>query len=69
MASICHDWVIKGFGIMRFLKHLLILLAEFGQFAWHNKAWWIVPIVLVFLLLAALLFIGQSSAPFIYTLF
>ncbi|MDP6522864.1 MAG: DUF5989 family protein [Kiritimatiellia bacterium] len=54
---------------MRFLKHLLILLAEFGQFAWHNKAWWIVPIVLVFLLLAALLFIGQSSAPFIYTLF
>ena len=28
---------------MRFLKHLGRLLKEFFGFAWHNKAWWIVP--------------------------
>ncbi|MBT3295589.1 MAG: hypothetical protein HN383_09980 [Verrucomicrobia bacterium] len=54
---------------MLFLKHIGRLLKEFGEFAWHNKAWWIIPIVLVLLLLAALLVVGQSAAPFIYTLF
>ena len=54
---------------MRFLKHLLRLLKEFGQFAWHNKAWWIVPVVLVLLLLALVIVSGQTVAPFIYTLF
>jgi len=54
---------------MLFLKHLGRLLAEFGEFAWKNKAWWIVPMVLVLLLLALLVFVGQSAAPFIYTLF
>lgn len=54
---------------MRFFKHLLRLLKEFGLFAWHNKAWWIIPIVLMLLLMGALVFVGQSTAPFIYTLF
>lgn len=54
---------------MRFVKYLISLIGEFFAFAWHNKAWWIIPVILVFLLLAALLFVGQSSAPFIYTLF
>ena len=54
---------------MRFLRHFGGLLVEFFVFAWHNKAWWIIPIILVLLLLAALLFMGQSAAPFIYTLF
>lgn len=54
---------------MRFLRHLGRLLKEFGMFAWHNKAWWIIPIVLVLLLLAAMIVVGQSAAPFIYTLF
>lgn len=45
------------------------LLKEFGVFAWQNKAWWIVPVVLVLLLVALLVFAGQSAAPFIYTLF
>ena len=54
---------------MRFARHLGILLKEFLEFAWQNKAWWIVPIVIVLLLLA--LAIGTTShvAPFIYTLF
>ena len=54
---------------MRWLRHFGALLGEFAGFAWHNKAWWIVPIVLVLLLLGALLFTGQAAAPFIYTLF
>jgi hypothetical protein len=54
---------------MGFLKHLVPLLREFAGFAWHHKVWWIVPVVIVFLLLAVLVAIGQSSAPFIYTLF
>ena len=54
---------------MRFLKHLGRLLKEFLGFAWHNKAWWIVPIVLVLLLMAMLIVLGQTTAPFIYTLF
>jgi hypothetical protein len=54
---------------MRFLRHLGRLLLEIGLFAWHNKAWWIVPIVVILLLMAALIFMGQSAAPFIYTLF
>ena len=54
---------------MRFLKHLGRLLKEFLGFAWHNKAWWIVPVVLVLLLMALLIVLGQTTAPFIYTLF
>lgn len=54
---------------MRFLKHLKRLLVEFLEFAWHNKAWWIVPIVLVLLILTSFIFVSGSVAPFIYTLF
>ncbi len=54
---------------MRFLKHLGRLLKEFFGFAWQNKAWWIIPIVLMLLLLMFLITAGQSAAPFIYTLF
>jgi len=54
---------------MRFLKYLGRLLKEFFGFAWHNKAWWIIPVVIVLLLLAMLIVLGQTTAPFIYTLF
>ncbi len=54
---------------MRFLRHLGRLLKEFGLFAWHNKAWWIIPVVLVMLLLALFIVTSQTVAPFIYTLF
>ena len=55
---------------MRFLKHLGRLLKEFGEFAWHNKAWWIVPIVIALLLVGMLIVAGQTVAPaFIYTIF
>ena len=54
---------------MRFLRYLGRLLKEFGEFAWHNKACWIVPMVVLLLLLAMLIATGTSVAPFIYTLF
>ncbi len=46
------------------------IVAEFWQFLAHNKKWWLLPIVLVFFLLGALMLLGGSAvAPFIYTLF
>lgn len=54
---------------MRFLRHLWRLIAEVFGFAWQNKAWWIIPVVLILLLLAALVAFTEASAPFIYTLF
>ena len=54
---------------MRMLKYIGRLMKEFVGFAWHNKAWWIVPVVIVLLLMAGLIVLGQTTAPFIYTLF
>ena len=36
----------------------------------HNRAYWLVPIIIVLILLAVLLlFGGTGAAPFVYTLF
>ncbi len=47
------------------------LFKEFWLFAKANKKFWLLPIILVLLLLALLIFVSESSviAPFIYTLF
>src|SRR5512133_1713275 len=46
------------------------IVSEFWQFLAHNKKWWLLPIVLVFVLLGALMLLrGTAAAPFIYTLF
>ena len=50
-------------------KYIGRLLQEIFQFAMQNKAWWIVPTVLILLVLGVLIFSGQAVAPFIYTLF
>jgi hypothetical protein len=54
---------------MRALRHLGLLVSEFWGYAWRYKAWWIVPVMLVLILMALLIATGQASAPFIYTLF
>jgi hypothetical protein len=54
---------------MRRLGHLGRLLGEIWAFAWQNKAWWLVPLVVVLLIVGALIATGQVAAPFIYTLF
>ncbi|MDC0357352.1 DUF5989 family protein [Oligoflexia bacterium] len=44
---------------------------ELFALLWEKKAWWLVPMVSVFLLLGALIVMTQGSAlsPFIYALF
>jgi hypothetical protein len=54
---------------MRRLRNLFRLLSELWSFARTHKAWWIIPLVLL-LLLVSVLIIGVSTiSPFIYSLF
>ncbi len=50
---------------MRKLGHL----GNVWAFAWQNKAWWLIPLVVILLIMGILIFSGQAVAPFIYTLF
>lgn len=46
------------------------LLGEFWGFLKGNKKWWLLPILIAFLGLGALLVLSSTAvAPFIYTLF
>jgi hypothetical protein len=46
------------------------ILGELWDFLKHTKKWWLLPILLVFLLVGALVILaGTGAAPFIYTLF
>ena len=46
------------------------IVSEFVMFLKENKAYWMAPILIVFLLLGVLLALGATGlAPFIYTLF
>ena len=46
------------------------ILKEFFLFLKYNKKYWMIPIVLTLLALAALILLGGTAvAPFIYTLF
>lgn len=54
---------------MRALRSLSRFLAELFAFAREHKAWWIVPIVLILLLVGLLIVSVSSISPFIYSLF
>lgn len=54
---------------MRFLRYFLKLFRDLFAFSWRRKIWWIIPLVAVLLLLMLLVIAGETSAPFIYTLF
>ncbi len=46
------------------------LIREFLAFLRANRKWWLLPLVLVLLGLAALVFLSSTAvAPFVYTLF
>lgn len=46
------------------------LLKEFWGFLKQSKKWWLLPIVVLLLVFALLIFLsGTAAAPFIYTLF
>ena len=45
------------------------LLREFVQFARESRNYWLIPLILVLGLAAALIVVGQTAAPLLYTLF
>lgn len=51
------------------LKYAGRLLSDLLAFARQNKAWWLVPLVVMLLLGGLVIAAGQGAAPFIYTLF
>jgi len=51
------------------VRHVLTLLHEFAEFAAANKAWWIVPIGVILLGVAAIVTLTSSATPLIYMLF
>lgn len=54
---------------MRRLKNLFRLFGELWGFAKTHKAWWIIPLVFL-LLIVGVLIVGVSTiSPFIYSLF
>lgn len=51
-------------------NHTLRVLRDLFSFLMANKAWWLLPMVLVTLILIALVVLGSSPvAPFVYTVF
>jgi Family of unknown function (DUF5989) len=45
-------------------------LREVWDLVWHNKKWWLLPVLLVLVLFGILILLSSSgAAPFIYTLF
>jgi hypothetical protein len=47
------------------------IVQEFFHFLWEQKLWWMMPMMALLILFAALRIFAQSTAigPFIYTLF
>lgn len=47
------------------------LLGEVWEFLRIRKAWWLVPVIIMFVLVGILIIFGQSTAlsPFIYAIF
>ena len=46
------------------------VVAQFGRFLLENKKWWMAPIILIFLLLMAVVFLSATGvAPVMYTIF
>jgi hypothetical protein len=54
---------------MRALRSLFRLLGELWSFAREHKAWWIIPVVLVLLLVGLIVVSVSAISPFIYSLF
>jgi len=54
---------------MRSLQSLFRLLRELWGFARAHKAWWIIPVVVILLLISGLVIGVSTISPFIYSLF
>lgn len=54
---------------MSFFRHLGRLLSDVVGFARQNKAWWMVPLVVLLLVIGGLIVGVSTISPFIYSLF
>lgn len=54
---------------MNRITYLRRLVSEVVALARQHKVWWLVPMILFFLLIGALITVSQASVPFLYTLF
>jgi hypothetical protein len=54
---------------MRALRSLVHFLRELLSFAREHKAWWIVPVVIILLLVGLIVVSVSAISPFIYSLF
>ena len=54
---------------MRRVGYSLRLLRQFVQFAHYNRAYWIVPLILVLGLAGFMIVATQAAAPLIYAVF
>lgn len=50
-------------------SYLAKLLGEVVQLARRKKAYWLLPMLLMLLLIGILVSVSEAAAPFIYTLF
>jgi hypothetical protein len=51
------------------IGHAGKVLREIGRFAIANKAYWLIPLILVLGIAAVVVVASQGAAPLIYTLF
>lgn len=56
---------------MTALRGMAATLGELFRFLWQQKLWWLMPMLVVLLVFAALIVLGSTAGigPFIYTLF
>ena len=56
---------------MRAVRGIFGTLGELFRFLWQRRLWWLLPMIIVLILFAALIVLGSAAGigPFIYTLF
>jgi hypothetical protein len=56
-------------GVLR-VRHGARLVREFAGYAAVNRAWWVLPVMLLLVVSALLIAAGQAAAPYsLYTVF
>lgn len=56
--------------LKRYLRRIGIT-GELFSFLWHNKKWWLIPLIVILVIFGILLILQASSAmfPFLYPFF
>ncbi|MET0738137.1 MAG: DUF5989 family protein [Acidimicrobiales bacterium] len=55
---------------MIFLRNAGRLTRDVVGYAVHNRAWWLVPVMALLVVVIGLIVVGQAAAPYtLYTLF